>query len=152
MYLLPLIMYLLKDNWHISRIFYGFSRTIISSYFNFIDRVYVNTLTFSIINAIDVSYEVEESVKEYTEDLIDFIVNDIKGNFGVVTFEHLVLYGGGANWLRNKITSKKINIVVLEEPEFANAYGFEIKAREALAQEQEELEPAQDQSEQEIKE
>jgi len=70
----------------------------------------------------------------------------------VVTFEHLLLYGGGANWLRNKITSKKINIVVLEEPEFANAYGFEIKAREALAQEQEELEPAQDQSEQEIKE
>lgn len=81
---------------------------------------------------IDVSYEVNESIKEYTEDLLNFIVNDIESEFGIITFEHLIFFGGGANWLKNKLTSQKVNITILEEPEYANAYGFEIKAKEIL--------------------
>jgi len=85
---------------------------------------------------IDISYEVEESTKEYVDDLINFIANDLKSNFGVITFEHLVFFGGGANWLKGKLVSEKVNVVILEEPEFANAYGFAVKALELLSKAQ----------------
>lgn len=83
-------------------------------------------------DAIDVTSEVEESVQEYVEDLISFILNDIKSRFGVVTFNYVLFIGGGANYLRDKISAKKVEIVIPDEPEFANVFGFREKAYELL--------------------
>ena len=78
-------------------------------------------------------YEIKDWLQD---DLINFIANDLKSNFGVITFEHLVFFGGGANWLKGKLISEKVNVVILEEPEFANAYGFAVKALELLSKTQ----------------
>ncbi|MDK2812558.1 MAG: plasmid segregation protein ParM [Petrotoga sp.] len=81
-------------------------------------------------DVIDLSPEVEESVNEYVEDLLKFIVNDIKASVGVVPFEVVVFMGGGANWLRDKVEAKKVEVVFLDE--YANAYGFREKVKEIL--------------------
>ncbi len=75
-------------------------------------------------DVVDIMPEVEESVVEYVDDLIFFVMNDIRASFGVVPFEVIVLMGGGANWLRGKIESKRVEVVVLDEPEYSNVYGF----------------------------
>lgn len=89
-------------------------------------------------DAVDLAPEVEESVEEYVQDLISFIMNDIKSSFGVVPFSHAVFMGGGASWLRGKVEGKKVKIVIPDEPEFANVYGFREKALEAAGSETEE--------------
>jgi len=89
-------------------------------------------------DVVDLVPEVEESVEDYVQDLISFIMNDIKSSFGVVPFSYAVFMGGGANWLRGKVEGNKVKIVIPEEPEFANAYGFREKALEAAGSETEE--------------
>jgi len=83
-------------------------------------------------DAVDLTPEIEESVEEYVQDLISFIINDLKSSFGIVPFSYVVFMGGGANWLKDKVEGKKVKIVVLDEPEFANAFGFREKALEIL--------------------
>jgi len=88
-------------------------------------------------DVIDLAPEVEESVEEYVGDLLKFILRDIKSGFGLIAFDVVVFMGGGANWLKGKVESQKVEVVVLDEPEYANAYGFRVKAEEVLRQESE---------------
>lgn len=90
-------------------------------------------------DVIDLAPEVDESVAEYVEDLLKFIINDVKASIGVVPFEVVVFMGGGANWLRDRVEAKKVEIVILENSEFANVYGFYEKVKEIVERKEREL-------------
>ena len=40
-------------------------------------------------------------------------------------FDRVLLFGGGASFLKNGLPAKNIEVVILPEPEFANARGFQ---------------------------
>jgi len=79
---------------------------------------------------IDIKPEIDASASVYVRDLLSMIIGDLKSHGGVITFDTVVFFGGGARLLQDKLEAKKVKIVVLSEPEFANARGFAIKARE----------------------
>jgi hypothetical protein len=43
-------------------------------------------------------------------------------------FDQVLLFGGGAAFLKNELPAKNIKVVVLPEPEYANARGFQTLA------------------------
>ena len=80
---------------------------------------------------VDLSSEIDECIYAYVDELSRFILDDLKGDTGMgVDFDHVVFFGGGANFLSDMIESKRVKVHVLDEPEYANVRGFEIKARE----------------------
>lgn len=81
---------------------------------------------------IDLRPEVGEAVEEYASDLVQFIVHDLKASLGVVTFERVVFFGGGSYALRGRVEGKSVVVEVMEDAEYANAYGFRERAYEVL--------------------
>jgi hypothetical protein len=79
---------------------------------------------------IDIKSEIDDAISTYVRDLLKMIVGDLKAHGGVVTFDTVLFFGGGARLLQDKLEAKKVEIIVLSEPEFANARGFAIRARE----------------------
>lgn len=79
---------------------------------------------------IDIKPEIEAAAGAYVNDLLSLVIGDLKAHGGVVTFDTVLLFGGGARLLQGKVEAKKVSVVVLPEPEYANARGFAIKARE----------------------
>jgi len=60
---------------------------------------------------------------------IDHIIRDVQGELQahvgmLADFDRVLLFGGGAALLRDEFPAKNIEVVVLPEPEFANARGF----------------------------
>ncbi len=91
----------------------------------------IQTMTIQVgFDLIDIGPEINVAAGTYVNDLLSLVIGDLKAHGGVVTFDTVLLFGGGARLLQGKIEAKKVKIVVLPEPEFANARGFEIKARE----------------------
>ncbi len=83
---------------------------------------------------VDLSSEIDECIYAYADELSRFILDDLKGDTGMgVDFDHVVFFGGGANFLNEMIESKRVKVHVLDEPEYANVRGFEIKAREKIS-------------------
>jgi len=80
----------------------------------------------------DVTPEITDAMESYVNDLFELIIGDLKAHGGVITFETVLLFGGGARYVKEKINSEKVDIVILEDPEYANAVGFEIRAREVF--------------------
>lgn len=83
---------------------------------------------------VDLRPEVGEAVEEYVRDLLGFIVHDLKASLGVVTFGRVVFFGGGSFWLRGRVSGRSVIVDVLEDAEFANAYGFRERAIEVIGE------------------
>lgn len=80
---------------------------------------------------IDVRSEIDAAIHIYVGDLLQLIVGDLKATAGkAINFSTVVLFGGGARLMHGKIKSEKTNIVILLEPEYANARGFAVAAAE----------------------
>jgi hypothetical protein len=79
---------------------------------------------------IDIKPEIDAAATTYVHDLLGMIIGDLKAHGGVVVFDTVLLFGGGARLLNGKLQANKVKIVILAEPEFANARGFALKARE----------------------
>ncbi len=80
---------------------------------------------------IDITPEIGEAARAYVNDLLGLVTGDLKAHGGVVAFDTVLFFGGGARLLTGKIESSRVKVVVMEEPEFANAMGFRIKAEES---------------------
>ncbi|MCI4625409.1 MAG: ParM/StbA family protein [Candidatus Magnetoovum sp. WYHC-5] len=78
---------------------------------------------------IDISTEIDSAAKEYIESIFSYIIGDLSENIGVITFDTIVIGGGGARAIK-ELSPYKVNIKVLEEPEYANVRGFKSKAIE----------------------
>ncbi len=82
---------------------------------------------------IDITHEIEEAARAYVNDLLGLVMGDLKAHGGVVVFDTVLCFGGGAKLLNGIVESSRVNVVVMEEPEFANAIGFRIRAQIMLA-------------------
>jgi plasmid segregation protein ParM len=81
---------------------------------------------------IDIRPEINVAANTYIQDLLTMIIGDLKAHGGVITFETILLFGGGARLLDGKLEATKVKIVTLPEPEYANARGFQIKTNEIM--------------------
>lgn len=79
---------------------------------------------------IDIKPEIDLSASTYVKDLLAMVIGDLRAHGGVITFGTILLFGGGARLLEGKLEANKVKIVVLPNPEFANARGFAVRARE----------------------
>ena len=82
---------------------------------------------------IDITPEIGEAARAYVNDLLALVTGDLKAHGGVVAFDTVLFFGGGARLLTGKIESSRVKVVVMEEPEFANAIGFRIRAEKSAA-------------------
>lgn len=74
---------------------------------------------------IDLKPEITTAANEYMDHIIAEIMEDIKGNISALRpIDTIVFFGGGAVFLENRVQSDKIDVVVLSDPEYANARGF----------------------------
>ena len=85
---------------------------------------------------IDIRPEVEEAAKAYVNDMLSLVIGDMKAHDGVMAFNTVLFFGGGARLLAGKIAASKVKAIVMEEPEYANATGFRVRAEELLADDQ----------------
>lgn len=73
----------------------------------------------------DISKEIETAAKVYIEDVLRDINGELQAHLGLkANFETVLVFGGGATLIRDTLSSSRIDIKVLTEPEFANAAGF----------------------------
>jgi hypothetical protein len=73
----------------------------------------------------DISKEIETAAKSYIEDVLRDINGELQAHLGLkANFDTVLIFGGGATLIRDTISSSKVNIKILPEPEFANAAGF----------------------------
>lgn len=79
---------------------------------------------------IDLTPEIREASDEYFSDTLQLIIGDLKAHSGVVTFDTIVFFGGGARMLTNRVKSEKVKVEIVPRPEYANAVGFMLKAQE----------------------
>lgn len=79
---------------------------------------------------IDISPEIREASEEYIAGMLQLVIGDLKAHGGVIAFDTIVFFGGGARMLGNRVKSDKVKIEILSEPEYANAVGFMLKAQE----------------------
>ncbi len=62
---------------------------------------------------------------QYLEDVLRDIHGELKAHIGTnAGFDTVVVFGGGARLLGGALTSNRIPVVVLRDPEYANAEGF----------------------------
>lgn len=72
----------------------------------------------------DLTPEIEEAAEKYVTSILEEIMEDIKANLSVTRpLNTIVFFGGGTSHLKG-IGSTKVNVVLLKEPEYANARGF----------------------------
>ena len=73
----------------------------------------------------DVTREIQEAGIAYIEHIIRDIQGELQAHVGMhADFDRVLLFGGGAALLKNGVPARNIEVVVLPEPEFANARGF----------------------------
>jgi hypothetical protein len=73
----------------------------------------------------DISQEIETAAKAYIEDVLRDINGELQAHLGLkAAFDTVLVFGGGATLIRDTISSNRVNIRILSEPEFANAAGF----------------------------
>jgi len=82
---------------------------------------------------IDIRPEIEEAARSYVNDLLSLVMGELKAHSGVVVFDTVLFFGGGARLLNGKVESDRVRVIVMEEPEFANVIGFRIRAQELEA-------------------
>ncbi len=73
----------------------------------------------------DISKEIETAAKIYIEDVLRDINGELQAHLGLkAAFDTVLVFGGGATLIKETISSNRVNIEILPEPEFANAAGF----------------------------
>lgn len=73
----------------------------------------------------DIREEIAQAAKVYVEDVLRDIHGELQAHLGLKAgFDTVLVFGGGATFVRELFTSGKIRVQVLPEPEFANAAGF----------------------------
>lgn len=73
----------------------------------------------------DIRGEIETAAKAYIADVLRDINGELQAHLGLkATFDIVLVFGGGATLIRDTISSSRVDIKVLAEPEFANAAGF----------------------------
>lgn len=73
----------------------------------------------------DISKEIETAAKIYIEDVLRDINGELQAHLGIkAAFDTVLVFGGGATLIKETISSNRVNIEILPEPEFANAAGF----------------------------
>lgn len=73
----------------------------------------------------DISQEIEKAAKAYIEDVMRDINGELQAHLGLkAAFDTVLVFGGGATLIRDTISSSRIEIKILADPEFANAAGF----------------------------
>lgn len=79
------------------------------------------------MNKQDVTQQLNEAVGEYVAQTLEDVVSELKANVGeAMDFDTLLFFGGGARHIDGRVGDKDspCNIVIMEEPEMANARGF----------------------------
>jgi len=75
-----------------------------------------------------ITAEINEAAQAYANDALGNILGELQAHRGAAaTFSEVVFFGGGAR-LFSEINSKMVKVTVLDEPEYANARGFELMA------------------------
>jgi hypothetical protein len=73
----------------------------------------------------DVTKDIQEAGVAYIELIIRDIQGELQAHVGMhADFDRVLLFGGGAAFLKNGLPARNIEVVVLPEPEYANARGF----------------------------
>ena len=81
----------------------------------------------------DLKQEIELASSIYMKDVLADIVGDLRAHLGgAADFTDVLFFGGGARQFKG-ISSHKVDITILPNPEFANAAGFELLALDLLA-------------------
>lgn len=77
----------------------------------------------------DITRQIVDAAKTYIENVLRDIHGELQAHVGLRSdFDTVLLFGGGATLIRDQVSAKKIQVVVLPEPEFANAAGFRLIA------------------------
>lgn len=73
----------------------------------------------------DVTREIHEAGVTYIEHILKDVQGELQAHVGMhADFNRVLLFGGGAALLKDDFPAKNIEVVILPEPEFANARGF----------------------------
>ena len=73
----------------------------------------------------DIRHDIEKAAKTYIEDVLRDIHGELQAHLGLkADFGTVLIFGGGATLIKDTISSRKVTIKILDEPEFANAAGF----------------------------
>jgi len=73
----------------------------------------------------DVTREIHEAGVAYVDHIIRDVQGELQAHVGMhADFDRVLLFGGGAALLKEGFPAKNIEVVILPEPEFANARGF----------------------------
>lgn len=85
------------------------------------------------LDQIDLKPEIEQASRVYMEDTLADIVGDLRAHLGGAgDFTEVVFFGGGARLFKG-ISSHKVQVTIIPDPEYANAGGFEQLALNRLA-------------------
>lgn len=77
----------------------------------------------------DVSREIQEAGMAYIEHVISDIQGELQAHTGMhADFDKVLLFGGGAALLKDGLPARNVEVIVLDEPEYANARGFQTLA------------------------
>lgn len=77
----------------------------------------------------DISQQTSVAAKTYIETVLRDIHGELQAHVGLRSdFDKVVLFGGGATLIRHQLEAKSVQIIVLPEPEYANAVGFALIA------------------------
>ena len=73
----------------------------------------------------DIAREIHEAGAAYVDHIIRDVQGELQAHLGMhADFDRVLLFGGGAALLKERFPAKNIEVVILPEPEFANARGF----------------------------
>ena len=75
---------------------------------------------------MDLTREIQEAGLAYIGHVIRDIQGELQAHVGMhADFERVLLFGGGASFLKGGLPARNVEVLVLPEPEFANARGFQ---------------------------
>jgi hypothetical protein len=77
----------------------------------------------------DITGHIAQAAKTYIENILRDIHGELQAHVGLRSeFDTVLLFGGGATLIREQVAARTIRVVILQEPEFANAAGFRLIA------------------------
>ena len=84
----------------------------------------------------DIRDDIEKAAKAYIEDVFRDIHGEIQAHLGLkADFGTVLIFGGGATLIKSSISSTRISVRIIDEPEFANAAGFALAEKRQMVRE-----------------
>jgi len=85
---------------------------------------------------LDLTREIQEAGLAYIGHVIRDIQGELQAHVGMhADFERVLLFGGGASFLKSSLPARNVEVLVLPEPEFTNARGFFLLSQGYFTQE-----------------